>query len=67
MLEAEGELPDAELGTVLNAEEGMIEARIRLVVGLKRYFQGKRTEGLLSAHGLRILNEAADLSLDRPV
>lgn len=26
----------------------LVEARMRLVVGLKRYFHGKRTEGLLS-------------------
>ena len=27
----------------------LAEARVRLVVGLKRYFHGKRMEGLLSS------------------
>lgn len=43
------------------------EKRIRVLMGMKRYFHAKRREGLLSSHGLRILNEAVDLSLDRPV
>ena len=30
------------------SESEVIEARVRLVVGLKRYFHGKRVEGLLS-------------------
>jgi len=42
------------------------EKRIRVLMGMKRYFHAKRREGLLSSHGLRILNEAVDLSLDRP-
>ena len=32
----------------LNPSE-LVEARVRLVVGLKRYFHGKRLEGLLSS------------------
>ena len=32
----------------LNTSE-LVEARVRLVVGLKRYFHGKRVEGLLSS------------------
>jgi len=53
-------------GDAFDPEEIAQERRIRLYMGLKRYFQHKRTEGLLSAHGLLILNEAVDLSLDRP-
>lgn len=30
------------------SESELIESRLRLVVGLKRYFHGKRIEGLLS-------------------
>ena len=30
------------------SESEIVEARVRLVVGLKRYFHGKRVEGLLS-------------------
>jgi hypothetical protein len=47
--------------------EILVEKRIRVLMGMKRYFHAKRSEGLLSSHGLRILNEAVDLSLDRPV
>lgn len=40
------------------------EARIRLVAGLKRYFHGKRAEGLLSARGVQLLDYACDLQMD---
>lgn len=33
---------------VVMSESELIEARVRLIVGLKRYFHGKRIEGLLS-------------------
>ena len=41
------------------------EARARLVAGLKRYFHAKRSEGLLSMEGLRILDYACDVAADR--
>jgi hypothetical protein len=34
--------------------------------GLKRYFYGKRMEGLLSARGLRILDAACEVGLEDP-
>lgn len=34
--------------------------------GLKRYFHGKRMQGLLSARGLRILDFGCDTLLDDP-
>ncbi|PRW32594.1 Sodium hydrogen exchanger 7 [Chlorella sorokiniana] len=41
--------------------EGVLtEMRSRLIAGLKRYFHGKRMEGLLSVQGLRILEYACD-------
>ena len=42
-----------------------VEARIRLVMSLKRYFHAKRAEGLLSAEGLRLLDHACDVAIDR--
>ena len=42
----------------------LIEARIRLVSGLKRYFHGKRTEGLLSARGMQLLDYVCDAQID---
>ena len=40
--------------------EARAEMRGRLVSGLKRYFHGKRLQGLLSIKGLRILDYACD-------
>jgi hypothetical protein len=37
-----------------------------LCAGLKRYFYGKRMEGLLSARGLRILDAACEVGLEDP-
>lgn len=34
--------------------------------GLKRYFYGKRMEGLLSARGLRILDAGCEVGLEDP-
>eukprot|EP00951_Prasinocladus_malaysianus_P012749 scaffold95230_cov20-Prasinocladus_malaysianus.AAC.1 len=51
----------------IDEEEIIQEKRVRVLMGIKRYFHAKRTEGLISSHGLRILNEAVDLSMDRPV
>jgi hypothetical protein len=36
------------------------------VTGLKRYFYSKRMEGLLSARGLRILDNSCDFALENP-
>lgn len=41
------------------------EARLRLVAGLKRYFHGKRAEGLLSARGMQLLDWACALQMDQ--
>ncbi len=35
------------------------------MAGLKRYFHAKRSEGLLSMEGLRILDYACDVAADR--
>ena len=40
------------------------EARIRLVSGIKRYFHGKRAEGLLSARGMQLLDYTCDVQMD---
>mmetsp|Transcript_11529 Transcript_11529/g.70907 ORF Transcript_11529/g.70907 Transcript_11529/m.70907 type:complete len:1193 (-) Transcript_11529:902-4480(-) len=45
-------------------ESHLGEMRARLVAGLKRYIYKKRTEGLLSANGLRWLSYALDKQLD---
>ena len=42
----------------------LAEARIRLVSGLKKYFHGKRAEGLLSARGMQLLDFMCDLQMD---
>jgi len=42
----------------------LAEARIRLVSGLKKYFHGKRAEGLLSARGIQVLDFMCDLQMD---
>lgn len=42
------------------------ERRTRLLAGLKRYFVGKRLNGLLSVEGLRILQYACDKAADDP-
>lgn len=45
-------------------EEVLMEMRVRLVSGLKRYFHGKRAEGLLSSKGMQILDHACDTAMD---
>ncbi|GAB4814387.1 hypothetical protein N2152v2_001433 [Parachlorella kessleri] len=67
-----GELPGGALpghgrtaGCQQWGEEVTAEARARLVAGLKRYFHAKRSEGLLSMEGLRILDYACDVAADR--
>lgn len=45
-------------------ESHLGEMRARLVAGLKRYIYKKRTEGFLSANGLRWLSYALDKQLD---
>ncbi|KAF6264741.1 hypothetical protein COO60DRAFT_18214 [Scenedesmus sp. NREL 46B-D3] len=47
----------------VSAEE-LADARSWLLSGLKRYFHGKRMEGLLSARGLRILDAACEVGLE---
>ncbi|CAL5219904.1 g1831 [Coccomyxa viridis] len=42
------------------------ERRVRLVVGMKRYFHGKRMEGLLSVKALRVLDNAMDTIIEKP-
>lgn len=44
----------------------LVDARARLVMGLKRYFHGKRAEGLLSASGMQLLDYACDHQMDSP-
>eukprot|EP00891_Asterochloris_glomerata_P006187 jgi/Astpho2/6187/Aster-x0275 len=44
--------------------EMLADARARLVSGLKRYFHQKRIEGLLSSTGMRVLDNACDVSID---
>jgi len=48
----------------LERESHLGEMRARLVAGLKRYIYKKRTEGFLSADGLRWLSYAMDNQLD---
>ena len=43
-----------------------MDARARLVTGLKRYFHGKRAEGLLGASGMQLLDYACNLQMDSP-
>ncbi|KAL6780791.1 hypothetical protein ACKKBF_B11690 [Auxenochlorella protothecoides x Auxenochlorella symbiontica] len=67
-LGGEGPESGASLRPVLS-EEATDEMRGRLVSGLKRYFHGKRLQGLLSIKGLRILDYACDHAaehVDRP-
>jgi hypothetical protein len=47
-------------------EEMLAEHRMRLLSGLRRYFHRKRHEGLLSAQGLRMLENACDNCLENP-
>lgn len=42
----------------------LAEARIRLVSGLKKYFHGKRGEGLLSARGIQVLEFMCNIQID---
>ncbi|KAK9819620.1 hypothetical protein WJX72_000338 [[Myrmecia] bisecta] len=44
----------------------LADARTRLAAGLKRYFHGKRAQGLLSSQGMRILDNACDIWIDSP-
>ncbi|WIA16848.1 hypothetical protein OEZ85_013781 [Tetradesmus obliquus] len=48
------------------SEEELADARSWLLSGLKRYFYGKRMDGLLSAAGLRILDSACEVALEDP-
>lgn len=47
-----------------SAVENLVEARIRLVWGLKRYIFSKRAEGLLSPDGARVLAHACDVAIE---
>lgn len=47
--------------------EMVAETRVRIVSGLKRYFHGKRHEGLLSSRGLRMLDQACDEDMEEPL
>ncbi|BDA42347.1 probable Na(+)/H(+) antiporter NhaH at N-terminal half [Coccomyxa sp. Obi] len=51
--------------TVFHPSE-LAERRVRLAIGLKRYFHGKRLEGLLSTQALRVLDNAMDTIIDKP-
>ena len=42
----------------------LAEARVRLMAGFKRYFHGKRSEGLLSARGMQVLEYATNMQID---
>ncbi|KIZ02437.1 hypothetical protein MNEG_5521 [Monoraphidium neglectum] len=51
-------------------EEFIVESRLSLLAGFKRHFRYKSAEGLLSSHGLRLLDYACDACMvypDRPV
>ncbi|KAK9828685.1 hypothetical protein WJX72_001519 [[Myrmecia] bisecta] len=62
-----GEIRDvaSEEAAVDIEAELLAETRVRLVHGLKRYFHGKRAEGLLSARGVQILDHACDVTMDQ--
>ncbi len=47
-----------------NFVEGLVEARTRLMWGIKRYIYSKRQEGLLSPSGARILAYACDSAIE---
>lgn len=67
-LGTEAQESGGSLRAVLSVE-ATDEMRGRLVSGLKRYFHGKRLQGLLSIQGLRILDYACDHAaehVDRP-
>jgi hypothetical protein len=49
------------------AEAETAERRVRLALGLKRYFHHKRLEGLLSNQALRVLDNIMDTIIDQPV
>jgi len=49
------------------AEAETAERRVRLALGLKRYFHHKRIEGLLSNQALRVLDNIMDTIIDQPV
>jgi hypothetical protein len=42
-----------------------MEERTRLIWGIKRYIFHRRSDGLLSPEGARILGDACDLSIER--
>ena len=50
--------------TAVSGLQIQAEARIRLVSGIKRYFHGKRGEGLLSARGMQLLDFICDVQMD---
>lgn len=44
----------------------LTEGRFRLLMGLKKYFEKRRTEGYLSSRGLRLLIWACDVGMEEP-
>ena len=46
--------------------EALAEYRVRIISGLKRYFHSKHEQGLLSGHGMRILDYCCGVSADQP-
>ncbi|KAK9835845.1 hypothetical protein WJX74_009233 [Apatococcus lobatus] len=49
-----------------NKEVELVEARVRLMAGLKNYFYEKRSQGLISAQGIRMLDMAVNACMDEP-
>ncbi|KAK9861233.1 hypothetical protein WJX84_006249, partial [Apatococcus fuscideae] len=47
-------------------EGELVEARVRLMAGLKNYFYEKRSQGLISAQGIRLLDLAVNNCLEEP-
>lgn len=43
-----------------------MEARVRLMAGIKNYFYEKRSQGLVSAQGIRMLDLAVNACMDEP-
>lgn len=44
----------------------LMEARVRLMAGLKNYFYEKRSQGLISSQGIRMLDMAVNACMDDP-
>lgn len=44
----------------------LVEARVRLMAGIKNYFYEKRSQGLVSAQGIRMLDLAVNACMDEP-